>query len=271
MYAIELVNLNFGYVEDKPILKNLNLRLTPNKYICIVGHNGSGKSTLSKLLIGLAKPWSGKIKVAGIELNDENYKKVLHKLGLVFQNPDSQFIRLTAEDDIAFGLENRNVPRILIRKIIDHVSKFMNIESLLQVNSSLLSGGEKQKVCIASILALNPDIIIFDESTSMLDVNSKDDLLKIMRSLVKDQKKTVISITHDMEELLMADEMVLLKDGNILAHGAPKEILKDEELLKTSNLDFPFIYCLANALKAKGVEVPEFNDEEDLIRKLSKI
>ncbi|XP_032746495.1 energy-coupling factor transporter ATP-binding protein EcfA1-like [Rattus rattus] len=168
-YSIELTNVRFGYVKDRPVLKNVNLKLNVNKYICILGHNGSGKSTLSRLLLGLSKVWSGTIKIAGIELNEANYKKALHKIGLIFQNPDSQFIGLTAEDDIAFGLENRNVPRALIRKIIDHVAKFLNIESLLHLNSFMLSGGQKQKVCIASILALDPEIIIFDESTSMLD------------------------------------------------------------------------------------------------------
>ncbi|OAL09887.1 energy-coupling factor transporter ATPase [Candidatus Mycoplasma haematobovis] len=270
-YSIELIDLNFGYTEGKPILKNLNLKLPFNKYICIVGHNGSGKSTLSKLLIGLVRAWSGIIKVSDIELNDENYKKVLHKLGLVFQNPDSQFVGLTAEDDIAFGLENRNIPRLLIKKIIDHVSKFLNIEHLLKLNSSLLSGGEKQKVAIASTLALNPEIIIFDESTSMLDMNSKKDLLNIMRSLVREQKKTVISITHDMEELLVADEMVLVKAGTILAQGSPKELLKDLELLKSSNLDLPFTHCLAQALREKGLDLPVFEDEDDLIKKLTSV
>lgn len=270
-YSIELIDLNFGYTEGKPILKNLNLKLPYNKYICIVGHNGSGKSTLSKLLIGLVKAWSGTIKVSDIELNDENYKKVLHKLGLVFQNPDSQFVGLTAEDDIAFGLENRNIPRLLIKKIIDHVSKFLNIEHLLRLNSSLLSGGEKQKVAIASTLALNPEIIIFDESTSMLDMNSKKDLLNIMRSLVRDQNKTVISITHDMEELLVADEMVLVKAGTILAQGSPKELLKNLGLLKSSNLDLPFSLCLAQALREKGLDLPVFEDEDDLIKKLCSV
>lgn len=168
-YSIELDNISFGYKKDKPVIKNLNLKLSVNKYICILGHNGSGKSTLSKLLLGLFKAWEGTIKIAGIELNEENYRKALHKIGLIFQNPDSQFIGLTAEDDIAFGLENRNVPKELSKKIIHQVAKFLNIESLLPLNSFHLSGGQKQKVSIASILALNPEIIIFDESTSMLD------------------------------------------------------------------------------------------------------
>lgn len=203
-------------------------------------------------------------------MNEENYKKILLKIGLVFQNPDSQFIGLTAEDDIAFGLENRNVPRVLAKKIIDRVSKFLNIEPLLKLSSSALSGGEKQKVAIASILALNPEVIIFDESTSMLDTASKTSILKIMKSLVEEEKKTVISITHDMEELLLADEIVLLKDGQLLAHTTPAELLKDLDLIKSSNLDLPFIHCLATELRKNGVDIPFFETEDELIELLAK-
>ncbi|GCE63770.1 energy-coupling factor transporter ATP-binding protein EcfA1 [Candidatus Mycoplasma haematohominis] len=270
-YSVEITNLTFGYDKGKPILKDLNIQLPFNKYICILGHNGSGKSTLSKLLIGIFKAWSGTIKVSDIELNDANYRKILHKVGLVFQNPDSQFIGLTAEDDIAFGLENRNVPKALSRKIINQVSKFLNIESYLNVNSSFLSGGQKQKVAIASILALNPEIIIFDESTSMLDTWSKKEILDVMQTLVKRENKTVISITHDMEELLLADEIVLLKEGRVLAHTTPKKLLNDVELMKSSNLDLPFIHCLANSLREKGVNISRFDDEDELIKLLSQL
>lgn len=270
-YSIEIKDLTFGYDKSRPILKDLNIKLPFNKYICILGHNGSGKSTLSKLLIGIFKAWSGTIKVSDIELNDKNYRKVLHKIGLVFQNPDSQFIGLTPEDDIAFGLENRNIPRALSKKIINQVSKFLNIESLLHVNSSLLSGGQKQKVAIASILALNPEIIIFDESTSMLDTWSKQEILDIMQILVKKENKTVISITHDMEEILIADEIVLLKEGKVLIHTTPKKLLSDVELMKSSNLDLPFIHCLANSLREEGVKIPSFENEDELIEILSKL
>lgn len=271
MYSIELINLTFGYTSDVPILKNINLKLPRNKYICILGHNGSGKSTLSKLLIGLAKAWSGSIKVSGIEMNEENHKRILHRIGLVFQNPDNQFIGLTPEDDIAFGLENRNVPRALIKKIIEKVSKFLDISSLMHLNSSSLSGGQKQKVAIASILALNPEIIIFDESTSMLDTNSKKELLRIMKNLVLKEGKTVISITHDMEELLIADDVVLLKDGHLLAHSDPSSLLKDIGLIRSSNLEPPFVHKLSESLKKKGVDIPHFTSEKELIKHLSEV
>lgn len=270
-YSIELSNISFGYNKDRPVLKNVNLRLNVNKYICILGHNGSGKSTLSKLLLGLIKAWEGTIKIAGIELNDENYRKALHKIGLIFQNPDSQFIGLTAEDDIAFGLENRNVPKELAKKIIAQVAKFLNIESLLPLNSFSLSGGQKQKVSIASILALNPEIIIFDESTSMLDDWSKNEILGIMQKLVKKENKTVISITHDMEELLLADEIVLMKSGQILAHTDPATLIQDQELMKSSNLELPFICKLANSLRERGIDVPGFTSQEELIAALAKM
>lgn len=269
-YSIDITGLTFGYINEKEVLKRIDLKLPYNKYICILGHNGSGKSTLSKLLMGLSKPWAGSIKISGIEMTERNISQVLDKIGLIFQNPDSQFIGLTAEDDIAFGLETKNIPRPLAKKIIERVSDYLDIKSILHVNSSELSGGQKQKVCIASVLATNPEIIIFDESTSMLDSKSKREILEIMQNLAKFQNKTVISITHDMEELLLADEVVLMKDGKIIAHDQPKNILSNLDLIKSTNLSLPFIPKLANYLMEKGHRILDFTNEAQLIEFLSK-
>lgn len=269
MYAIEIKNLNFGYSADRQILKNINLQIEPNKFVCVVGHNGSGKSTLSKLLSGLVQADSGSITICNIVMNQNNIKYILNKLGLIFQNPDNQFIGITPEDDISFGLENRKVPSEIIKSIVDEIAEIMNLKSILKTNSSSLSGGQKQKVAIASVLANNPEIIIFDESTAMLDEQDKKEIQKIMRNLVKKEGKTVISITHDMEELIIADEIIVLRRGEIVAHCKDKSILQNPTLLEECNLNVPFIYELANNLKKYGIKLGKFNNEEEIIDAIS--
>ena len=196
--ALEFENVYFAYTEERMILKNVSFTINDNEYVCVIGHNGSGKSTISKVLTGLLKPKSGVIKLFGIEISAANLKYLRNNIGIVFQNPDNQFVGITAEDDIAFGLENRKVPPNKMWDIINDAAVATGIEDLLKKESLELSGGQKQRVAIASVLAINPKVIIFDESTSMLDPKGKNELKELMVSLRDVAKKTIISITHDI-------------------------------------------------------------------------
>ena len=253
--AVEFNNINFSYNLDPNLLnlKNINFKIHENEYVCVIGHNGSGKSTISKVLTNILKPLSGEIKIFGTPINYYNNKFLRDNVGIIFQNPDSQFIGLTTEDDIAFGLENKKIDPLEMRSIINEVAKTIDITHLLDKDSISLSGGQKQRVAIASVLAMNPRIMIFDESTSMLDPRGKKELKQIMLDLKKHANKTIISITHDMDEVLNADKVIVLEKGEIKMIGKPDEIFVNEESLKRMALDFPFLIKLSKHLKDKNV------------------
>jgi energy-coupling factor transport system ATP-binding protein len=263
--VVEFINVSFGYTKNKNNLDNINLSIYENEYVCIIGHNGSGKSTLSKVLVGLLKPKSGIIKIFNQEINNFNIKQLRDRVGIVFQNPDNQFVGLTPEDDIAFGLENRKIDPSKMGGIIHEVAKITNIDELLTTEASRLSGGQKQRVAIASVLALNPNIIIFDESTSMLDPKAKMQLKELMIMLKNKYKKTVISITHDMEEVVNADRVIILKEGKMLQSGSPKEVFANRSFLQNISLDIPFVLQLSNLLNKTHSQIPLTLDIHELI------
>ncbi|MDE7221866.1 MAG: energy-coupling factor transporter ATPase, partial [Ureaplasma sp.] len=252
---IELCNVNFSYTPEVKILKDVNFEIFENEYVCIIGHNGSGKSTISKVLSGLLKPQIGCVKLFGKEIDYTNVRELHSSIGVVFQNPDNQFVGLTVEDDIAFGLENRKFPSELMSNVIKTSAKSLGIDHLLEKNSTDLSGGQKQKVAIAGILAINPKIIIFDESTSMLDPSSKNEIKQLMLDLKNEIKKTVISITHDMEEVINADKVIFLDKGKISFIGKPKDLFLKNDNLINLHLDYPFILKLSYQLKKDGLNI----------------
>jgi energy-coupling factor transport system ATP-binding protein len=266
--VVEFIDVTFGYTPKKNNLDNINISIYENEYVCIIGHNGSGKSTLSKVLVGLLKPKAGVIKIFNQEINKFNIKQLRDRVGIVFQNPDNQFVGLTPEDDIAFGLENRKIDPDQMSNIIREVAKITNIESLLPLDASRLSGGQKQRVAIASVLALNPNIIIFDESTSMLDPKAKIQLKNLMIILKEKYKKTVISITHDMEEVVNADRVIILKDGKMLQQGSPQEVFANRDFLKNISLDIPFVLQLSNLLNQSHSHIPLTLNINELIDKI---
>ncbi len=260
---IELCNVNFSYTPEVKILKDVNFEIFENEYVCIIGHNGSGKSTISKVLSGLLKPQIGCVKLFGKEIDYTNVRELHSSIGVVFQNPDNQFVGLTVEDDIAFGLENRKFPSELMSNVIKTSAKSLGIDHLLEKNSTDLSGGQKQKVAIAGILAINPKIIIFDESTSMLDPSSKNEIKQLMLDLKNEIKKTVISITHDMEEVINADKVIFLDKGKISFIGKPKDLFLKNDNLINLHLDYPFILKLSYQLKKDGLNiVPTISEKE---------
>jgi len=269
-YAIEIENLYFRYhLNSENILKNISLKLKKHQYICVIGHNGSGKSTLSKLLIGVLTPQKGQIKIFGNLLTRNSIRYIRHFLGIVFQNPDNQFIGSTVAEDIAFGLSNRQVPTNKMQKIVVDSAKEVGMEKFLNFEPLMLSGGQKQKVAVASAIALNAKILIFDEATTMLDPKGKTEIKKLMYDLCKKQNKTIISITHDMDEILNADLVAVLNDGKLLKLDTPHEILKDSSFLKSIKLDIPFLYQLKEQLSKKlAINFYDCNSEEQIIEKL---
>lgn len=236
MDIIDIKNLTFGYQRKNPVLKNINLSIKKGEWITILGHNGSGKSTLSKLIIGLLKAQEGTITIDNLELNEETVHEVRKKIGIVFQNPDNQFVGVTVRDDIAFGLENLQVERDDMVERIETYARKVDMAKFLNKEPHALSGGQKQRVAIAGILAMHPDIIIFDEATSMLDPKGRRMILDYMQTL-NDEGVTIITITHDMKEAVHSDRIVVLKDGEIIKVDKAQDVLKDQKTLEQSNLE----------------------------------
>ena len=266
--VIELSHINFSYNNDFLNLKDVSFSIMENEYVCIIGHNGSGKSTISKVLTGLLKPISGTIKLFEQEITKINIKYLRDNIGIVFQNPDNQFIGLTAEDDIAFGLENRKVNPSLMWPIIKQVADVVNITDLLDKEAVKLSGGQKQRVAIASVLALNSKIIIFDESTSMLDPKGKRELKELMLILKNKYHKTIISITHDMEEVVNADKVIIMNKGEVLRVGKPNEIFENKEFLENIKLDIPIVLNLSLLLSKKDEKFKPTLDLNNLLNQI---
>ena len=266
--SIEIKNLFFEYDENLNTIDDVSFDVENGSYTVILGHNGSGKSTIAKLIIGLLEAKSGKIVVDGIELNDENVYKVRERVGIVFPNPDNQFIGATVRDDIAFGLENRCVPQSEMDGIINKYAKKVDMIDFLDHEPTKLSGGQKQRVAIAGILAMSPDIIILDEATSMLDPKGRREINALVKELNEETNMTVISISHDIEEAVNADHVVVLNNGKVVKDGTPEDILTDEALMYSLELDVPFAYKVSKKLAENGIEVGKNLKEKELIEKL---
>ncbi|HHX80424.1 MAG TPA: energy-coupling factor transporter ATPase [Acholeplasmataceae bacterium] len=232
---VEVKNLNFAYKKGQKVIDSLTLKIKKGEFVTILGHNGSGKSTLAKLLVGLLKADSGEIYLDGEILTEETVDKLRGKIGIVFQNPDNQFVGVTVRDDIAFGLENRCYPQEEMLELVKKYSQLVNMERFLEYNPENLSGGEKQRVAIAGILAYNPDIIIFDESTSMLDPKGVREVNEVINRLKG--TKTIILITHNLREAINSDRVIVMNEGQIVLNDVPEKVFREKEILKASRLD----------------------------------
>lgn len=250
---INIKDLNFAYDKETNVLSNINLNIPKGKVTAIIGHNGSGKSTLAKLLVGLLEQTKGEIKIDGKVLNNKTLKELRKKIGIIFQNPDNQFVGANVLYDIAFGLENEQVPRDEMLEKINHYAKIMGVDKILEKSPEELSGGQKQKVALAGLLALNKEILIFDEATSMLDTLDKKEITKQILSL-KDDNKTVIIITHDIMIALKSDYIILLKEGKVIGDGTPKEFISKKDLLKSSKIELPTPIKLMYDLEKDGIK-----------------
>ena len=268
MVALNIKHLSFSYGEVE-ILKNVSLEVKQGSYVSLIGHNGSGKTTLAKLIVGLLPFSTGEIAISGVSLSKETINTIRNKVAIVFQNPDNQFIGITVEDDIAFSLENRCVSREEMQKLVKEYADKVGMSEFLSKEPAYLSGGQKQRVAIADALVINPDILILDEATSMLDPKGKREILDLVKKMRKDNPNlTIISITHDIEEALESDEVILLDKGEVVISGKPSEIFSNEELVKEKHLEVPFIYKLKNEIKSLGIDIKDSDSLKEVGDKL---
>jgi len=255
---IEFKDVTFQYEENGPkVLKNISFSIRANETTAIIGHNGSGKSTIAKLMNGLLVPQEGEIYIDGIQLTDDTVWDIRQKIGMVFQNPDNQFVGTTVRDDVAFGMENRGFPRQLMVERIEEALQSVQMESYAGHEPHRLSGGQKQRVAIAGIFALQPKVMILDEATVMLDPIGRKEIMETITKLRKEENLTLITVTHDLEEVIQADYVIVLNEGKIYQEGTPEEILKEGEALRSIGLDYPFSVQLAKALRQKGLPIED--------------
>lgn len=271
MEQIRTENLNFSYEEGIKTIDNVSFTIEKGMYVTIIGHNGSGKSTLAKLLAGLLEAESGKILINGKELNEENLPVLRNTIGIVFQNPDNQFIGSTVRDDIAFGLENHRIPQPEMDPIIEKFAEKVGMTKYLNSEPTHLSGGQKQRVAIAGVLAMKPEILIFDEATAMLDPQGKAEIKKVIRELHEERDLTIISITHDIDEVAESDFVLALNGGKIALMGTPHEVFADEKTITDIRLELPYSTRLGKLLAKHGVTVKNHMTMKGLVGELCQL
>ncbi|GAA3201163.1 energy-coupling factor transporter ATPase [Lentilactobacillus kefiri] len=269
---IQIKNISFNYPDQPILFNNLSMNVHEGEWTAIIGQNGSGKSTLARLIDGLIVLKSGQIVVDDLVVNDDNIFDIRNKIGMVFQNPEDQFVGATVEDDVAFGLENRQVPREQMHEIVEKSLKQVGMWEFRDRIPANLSGGQKQRVAIAGIVALSPKIIILDEATSMLDPRGRQDILDLVYKIKQDNHLTVISITHDIDEAAGADRVIVVNKGSIVEEDKPDNIFGDISKLKSIGLSAPFTSQLIMALKKRGIDSPyQYLNDKRLIAWIKKL
>ena len=267
---IDVKNLSFRYKESQEYydVKDITFHVKRGEWLSIVGHNGSGKSTTVRLIDGLLEAESGEIVIDGQRLTEENVWNIRRQIGMVFQNPDNQFVGATVEDDVAFGLENQGLSRQEMQKRVEEALDLVGMLDFKKREPARLSGGQKQRVAIAGVVALRPSILILDEATSMLDPEGRRELIETVKGIRKDYDMTVISITHDLEEVAMSDRVLVMKKGEIESTSSPRELFSRNDLDQIG-LDDPFANQLKNSLSQNGYDLPEnYLTESELEDKL---
>ena len=267
---IDVKNLSFRYKESQEYydVKDITFHVKRGEWLSIVGHNGSGKSTTVRLIDGLLEAESGEIVIDGQRLTEENVWNIRRQIGMVFQNPDNQFVGATVEDDVAFGLENQGLSRQEMKKRVEEALDLVGMLDFKKREPARLSGGQKQRVAIAGVVALRPAILILDEATSMLDPEGRRELIETVKEIRKDYDMTVISITHDLEEVAMSDRVLVMKKGEIESTSSPRELFSRTDLDQIG-LDDPFANQLKHSLSQNGYDLPEnYLTESELEDKL---
>ena len=267
---IDVKNLSFRYKESQEYydVKDITFHVKRGEWLSIVGHNGSGKSTTVRLIDGLLEAESGEIVIDGQRLTEENVWNIRRQIGMVFQNPDNQFVGATVEDDVAFGLENQGLSRQEMKKRVEEALDLVGMLDFKKREPARLSGGQKQRVAIAGVVALRPVILILDEATSMLDPEGRRELIETVKGIRKDYDMTVISITHDLEEVAMSDRVLVMKKGSIESTSSPRELFSRNDLDQIG-LDDPFANQLKHSLSQNGYDLPEnYLTESELEDKL---
>ncbi len=260
---IKAEDLSFQYQDERaeaPVLEHLNLEIEKGSFVAVLGHNGSGKSTLAKLINMILTPTSGKLSLFGREIDEETMTEdeffaLRQKIGMVFQNPDNQLVATIVEEDVAFGPENIGMEPKEIRRRVDEALDIVGMRAFAKHSPHQLSGGQKQRVAIAGIIAMRPEIIIFDESTAMLDPRGRNDVLDTIETLNHDFGTTILHITHYMEEAIRADRVIVIDNGRVLLDGTPREVFSSVEILKKVGLDVPQVTELMLALSQSGIRM----------------
>ncbi|KAA9423918.1 energy-coupling factor ABC transporter ATP-binding protein [Listeria monocytogenes] len=252
---VRLEHVFYKYEDtEKYAVKDVSISAQKGEWVALVGHNGSGKSTIAKLLNGLLFPEDGLIKIGHFVLSEKNIWDIRRQVGMVFQNPDNQFVGATVQDDVAFGLENHGVPHDTMVERVESALNEVGMQSYALHEPARLSGGQKQRVAIAGVLALQPDVIILDEATSMLDPRGRAEVMETIRIMREQEDITVISITHDLDEVLFADRVIVMNNGEVHSEGTPQEIFEQADAMREIGLGIPFIIELQEKLVAGGFE-----------------
>lgn len=265
---VQLKNISFTYSEEdlRPALNDVSFSIKRGEWIAIIGPNGSGKSTLAKTINGLIEASAGQVIIDGITLTEETVWDIRTRVGMVFQNPDNQFVGSTVQDDVAFGLENIGVPREEMLKRVEDAVKTVNMHEFMDKEPARLSGGQKQRVAIAGIIALAPEIIILDEATTMLDPKGRKEVIQTIQKLKAERNLTVISITHDIDEAAQANRIFVMQEGHLERIGSPEEIFAVGADIINMGLDIPFPEKLKYQLSRQGLKVPEgYLTEEGMV------
>lgn len=259
---ISFEDVSFTYTNESYVLEDLSVEIPQGQFVCVLGANGSGKSTFSKLINALLLPDKGEVKVDGLITSDvQNTFAIRSKAGSVFQNPDDQIVASLVENDVAFGPENLGIPNPELRERVEAALAQVGLTGFEKRETNALSGGQKQRVAIAGILAMEPQILIFDEASAMLDPRGRRGLMRVCKELHA-QGMTIIMITHYMEEAAEADRVLVLREGKIVLDGTPEEVLTQDAELRKLNLDIPFATQLSRLLQDKGIDIPTFVDRE---------
>ena len=281
--AIRFSHVYFSYEQNKDVVEaskctinDVSFTINKGEYVALIGHNGSGKSTIAKIIVGILEAFTDGnendgVYIDGIKMTENNYQSLQKKIGIVFQNPDNQFIGSTVQDDIAFSLENVAMPYDQMKVLVEEYSKKVGMYEYLSREPSSLSGGQKQRVAIAGTLVRHPEILVLDEATSMLDPQGRNDIRTLIRNMKKENPDlTIISITHDIEEAYQSDHVIVINKGKVVKEGTPDDVFSDEVLMKKIDLTIPFYKQLKNELEKYGIDINGVDNIDELVDRLCR-
>lgn len=281
--AIRFSHVYFSYEQNKDVVEaskctinDVSFTINKGEYVALIGHNGSGKSTIAKIIVGILEAFTDGnendgVYIDGIKMTENNYQSLQKKIGMVFQNPDNQFIGSTVQDDIAFSLENVAMPYDQMKVLVKEYSKKVGMYEYLSREPSSLSGGQKQRVAIAGTLVRHPEILVLDEATSMLDPQGRNDIRTLIRNMKKENHDlTIISITHDIEEAYQSDRVIVINKGKVVKEGTPDDVFSDEVLMKKIDLTIPFYKQLKNELEKYGIDINGVDNIDELVDRLCR-
>ncbi len=281
--AIRFSHVYFSYEQNKDVVEaskctinDVSFTINKGEYVALIGHNGSGKSTIAKIIVGILEAFTDGnendgVYIDGIKMTENNYQSLQKKIGMVFQNPDNQFIGSTVQDDIAFSLENVAMPYDQMKVLVKEYSKKVGMYEYLSREPSSLSGGQKQRVAIAGTLVRHPEILVLDEATSMLDPQGRNDIRTLIRNMKKENPDlTIISITHDIEEAYQSDHVIVINKGKVVKEGTPDDVFSDEVLMKKIDLTIPFYKQLKNELEKYGIDIKGVDNIDELVDRLCR-